>query len=85
MGSGEVIVAIVFIAVIGSVISKILKAYGHHSEWKAARDGALQEADELRDLIATLEERIRVLERIVTDTSNRDDLRRQFRDLEHGR
>jgi hypothetical protein len=30
----------------------------------------------------TLEDRIQVLERIITDSSSRDDLRRQFRDLE---
>jgi hypothetical protein len=76
------IVAIVFIGVVGGVLSTAFKNLGDRKVGKAARAEAQREADELREQIVTLEDRIRVLERIVTDTSKRDDLHRQFRDLE---
>lgn len=81
MNPFEMVVAIVFIGVLGSVLTAGFKSLGDR---KGSReDAAIQrEADELRDQIVTLEDRIRVLERIVTDTSKRDDLHRQFRDLE---
>jgi len=79
MNPFEMVVAIVFLAVVGSVINGLIKAFTTRKEPSA---GSTREADELRDHILTLEDRIRVLERIVTDTSGREDLRRQFRDLE---
>lgn len=82
MNGGEMIVAIVFICVLGGVLTSAFKNLGPRKQGKAARAEAQREADELRNQIVTLEDRIRVLERIVTDTSTRDDLRRQFRDLE---
>jgi type II secretory pathway component PulJ len=75
----EMVVALVFLTVIGSVINNMIKT--HHQKKETSED-SLREADELRDHILTLEDRIRVLERIVTDSSGREDLRRQFRDLE---
>jgi type II secretory pathway component PulJ len=74
------VVAIVFLGVIASVITALIKAMSERHDRK--HDSAGGEADELRDHIVTLEERIRVLERIITDSSGREDLRRQFRDLE---
>lgn len=79
MNAFEMVVLIVFLAVAGSVVNNMLRAFGHRKEAGRASAG---EADELRDQMLTLEDRIRVLERIVTDTSNREDLKRQFRDLE---
>lgn len=79
MNPFEMVVLIVLLGVIGSVLSNWFKSRERRHEWHGA---SVSEADELRDQITTLEERIRVLERIVTDTSGRDDLRRQFRDLE---
>jgi hypothetical protein len=79
MNPFEMVVVIVFLAVVGGVINNLIKAIAHKKE---KNDDPHGEADELRDLIFSLEDRIQVLERIVTDTSSRDDLRRQFRDLE---
>jgi uncharacterized protein YlxW (UPF0749 family) len=79
MNPFEMVVAIVFLGVIASIVSNLTRGKRDRKE----RNGdSLREADELRDQILTLEERIRVLERIVTDSSGRDDLRRQFRELE---
>jgi len=85
MNPFEMVVAIVFIGVVGGVLSTAFKSLGHKKDGRAARAASAdeqREADELRDQIVTLEDRIEVLERIITDTSSRDDLRRQFRDLE---
>ena len=76
----EMLVAITFLVVIGSIASSYFKS---RENQKATGADAIQAADALRDQILALEDRIRVLERIVTDTSGgREDLRRQFRDLE---
>lgn len=79
MNPFEMVVIIVFLVVVGGIVKSVINAREHRRDRRAEPD---HEAGELRDLIVTLEERIRVLERIVTDTSGRDDLRRQFRDLE---
>ena len=81
MNPAEMVVAIVFLGVMGGVLTSLIKAFSHKREQGA---DSLKEADELRDQILALEDRIQVLERIVTDfgTNSRDDLRRQFRDLE---
>ena len=79
MNPFEMVVIIVFLGVVGSVINNLIKAFTSRKE---KSEGSTTEADELRDQILTLEDRIRVLERIVTDTSGREDLHRQFRDLE---
>ena len=64
---------------IGGVITTFIKAIGERRE---RHNDSAGEAEELRELILTLEDRIQVLERIVIDSSGREDLRRQFRDLE---
>ena len=69
MNPFEMVVFIVFLAVISSMFTSWVK---HRDKAGAAP------ADDRR--LAALEERIRVLERIVTDSGY--DLRRQFRDLE---
>jgi hypothetical protein len=73
------VVAIVFLGVVGGIINNLIKYRQHKGERK---DDYFSEAEELRDQILSLQERIQVLERIVTDSSSREDLRRQFRDLE---
>lgn len=81
MNPFEMVVAIVFLGVIGSIITAAIKAF-ESKRSRHADDDADHEASELRELILTLEDRIRVLERIVTDSDGRENLRRQFRDLE---
>lgn len=80
MNDGEIMVAIVFLIVAGIVLAKLINAVARRRERSAGDTSG--EADELRDQILTLEDRIRVLERIVTESSGREDLRRQFRELE---
>jgi chromosome condensin MukBEF MukE localization factor len=62
------------------VLGKLINAVARKKERSA--DDTFREADELRDQILTLEDRIRVLERIVTESNPREDLKRQFRELE---
>ncbi len=69
MNPFEMVVIIVFLSVLASMYSSWLK-HKHKSGNGPADDKRL----------ASLEERVRVLERIVTDSGY--DLRRQFRDLE---
>jgi hypothetical protein len=64
----EMVVIIVIVSVLGSVLSG----------WLKHRNKAGTRLDEQR--LERLEERVRVLERIVTDSGY--DLRRQFHDLE---
>lgn len=68
MNPFEMVVIIVFLSLAASVVSTWLK----HKDKGATR------ADDKR--LGSLEERVRVLERIVTDSGY--DLRREFRDLE---
>lgn len=68
MNPFEMVVIIVTLSVIASMFSS----------WLKHRRPAASPADDER--LARLEERVRVLERIVTDSGY--DLRRQFRDLE---
>lgn len=70
MNPFEMVVVIVFLSVIASMYSSWLK--------HRRKDATASPADERR--IARLEERVRVLERIVTDSGY--ELHRQFRDLE---
>lgn len=81
MNDSEMVVAIVFISMAGLVLLKLIGLIGRGREHRK-KDDSSREADELRDQIFTLEERIRVLERIVTDSTGREDLRHQFRELE---
>ena len=81
MNPFEMVVAVIFLFVIGGVINGIFKASERAHERKA-NESSVHEAGELREMILTLEDRVRVLERIVTDTSGREDLMRQFRELE---
>jgi hypothetical protein len=77
----EFVLFIVFLAIAGGVLNNLIKAFSNRKDRK--HDAAsLREADDLRDQILTLEDRIRVLERIVTDSNPREDLKRQFRELE---
>ena len=81
MNPFEMVVIIVVVGCIAGVINNFFKVAMHRREDDKSA-GASREADELRELILKLEDRIRVLERIVTDTGGRDELRRQFRELE---
>jgi hypothetical protein len=75
----EMVVIIVFLGVVGSVINNLISA---RQDRREASQNSVREADELRDHIIDLEDRIKVLERIITDSSGREDLKRQFRELE---
>ena len=68
MNPFEMVVIIVFLGIVA----------GMFSNWLKHRQSAPSRADEER--MARLEERVRVLERIVTDSGY--ELRRKFRDLE---
>ncbi len=68
MNPFEMVVIIVFLSVLASM----------YSSWLKHRRADRPPADDER--LARLEERVRVLERIVTDSGY--ELRRQFRDLE---
>ena len=63
----EMVIVIVFLVILSEMFAKWLK---HKKKDAPAEDGR----------IARLEERVRVLERIVTDSGY--EVRRQFRDLE---
>lgn len=79
MNPFEMLVAITFLGVIGSIFTTLIKS---RQERRDNGEASAREADELRDQLLALEDRIRVLERIVTDAGGQEDLRRQFRDLE---
>jgi type II secretory pathway component PulJ len=68
----EMVVVIVFLSIVASMVASM------YSSWLKHRRKGNTPADDAR--LARLEERIKVLERIVTDSGY--DLRRQFRDLE---
>lgn len=70
MNPFEMVVIIVFLSVLASMYSSWLKHKHKHKGGEPADS----------DRLARLEERVRVLERIVTDSGY--DVRRQFRDLE---
>ena len=79
MNPFEFVIVIVIVGVIGSVLTNLIKSREHRRD---NDQESLREADELRDHIVDLEDRIKVLERIITNPNSKDDLRRQFRDLE---
>lgn len=70
MNMFEMVVIIVTLSLIGSM----------YSSWLKHKRKAAESPPADQDRIARLEERVRVLERIVTDSGY--ELRRQFRDLE---
>jgi|GEM_PF-2396606 len=79
MGEEIVIVAIVFGSVVSIVALGVFASIWHtRAKMKAAR-AARSEEDEHLALLARLEERIEVLERIVTD--EKFELRRRFREM----
>lgn len=73
MNPFEFAFAIVFLVLIYRLISRVLQQRSRAAEQPPQVNGDLVRQ------IAELEERVRVLERIVTD--DRSDLRRQFREL----
>jgi membrane protein implicated in regulation of membrane protease activity len=70
----EFVLAIVFLVLAYKVVSIVL----HNRASRPVQDAPERNADVARQL-ADLEERVRVLERIVTD--DRSELKRQFREL----
>jgi hypothetical protein len=80
MGPFTMVVCIVFIAMIGRVMTERYKALG-----RAGRDGSphLQSADAMRsqDEVRQLKERVAVLERVITDNHGSLDLDRQIEQL----
>jgi hypothetical protein len=76
MRSFEFVIALVAIVLTFRVFTLLVGRRRHSTERLEERD----RYDETEARIAGLEDRVRVLERIVTDT--KADLKRQFRDLE---
>lgn len=83
MGPFSMVVAIVFIAMIGKVLQERYRAMG-----RIARNGGdgtphVRSADGMRqqDEIRQLKERIQVLERVITDHHGSVDLSRQIDEL----
>ncbi|MGD2168006.1 MAG: hypothetical protein PVF63_07855 [Gammaproteobacteria bacterium] len=74
----EFVIAIVAISLTYSAFMAILKARRGHSDDRGADAAADREAD--RERLEDLEERVAVLERIITD--RKSSLHRQFSDLE---
>jgi hypothetical protein len=77
--------AMEFIVIVLLLAIPLLAIRGHYQN-KARRlhaQGEEAEARELRERLTALEERIKVLERIVTD--ERYDLKQRFRDLERAK
>ena len=75
MNPFEFVIAIVFLILAYKVVSRVL-----HARASRPPDEAPQANAELARQLADLEERVRVLERIVTD--DRYDLKRQLEELD---
>ena len=73
MNPFEMVVIIVALGILGGVVKQYFDSRGNMEESSKARQ-------RMENHIDALEERIRVLERIVTD--NDYDLKQQFRDLD---
>ena len=81
MGPFSMVVAIVFIAMIGRVLTARYHAMGRMAEHgSAAGSPHIQSADAMRaqDEIRQLKDRIQVLERVITDNHGSADLSRQI-------
>jgi hypothetical protein len=75
MNPFEMVLGIVFFACATKIIMSVVSAFGHRKEAQVDR-----ELEARLRRIETLEERVRVLEKIVTD--RRYDLRRELDELE---
>lgn len=75
MNPFEFVIIIIVLSMIGSAI----RAHYRSKELRRSREAEQTEARETLDRLSKLEERIRVLERIVTD--DRYELRQRFKDL----
>lgn len=73
----QFILGIIFLVFSFRLLSQYIKQRGE--DRRAKNDAAKDENSDLVRQLQQLEERVKVLERIVTDDP--DDLRRQFRDL----
>ena len=78
MGPFSMVVAIVFIAMIGKVLQERYRAMGR-DQGQAPVDSA--DAMRARDEIRQLKERVQVLERVITDSHGSVDLDRQIEQL----
>lgn len=79
MGPFEMVVAIVFIATVGSIIRAKHRV---GKDWKG-NDVSLgdPDSDRMKDEIVTLKDRIAVLERVITDTNSASSLDREIEKL----
>lgn len=75
MNPFEFVIIIIVLSMIGSAI----RAHYRAKELRRTREAEETESRETLDRLSKLEERIRVLERIVTD--DRYELRQRFKDL----
>jgi hypothetical protein len=75
MNPFEFVIIILVLTFLFKLVNTFIQAKGT----RRADDVAAVEAEELRRRLASVEERVQVLERIVTDEAY--DLKRQFKDL----
>jgi len=74
----EMVIGIVFFSIVAGVIKHYIDA--RSDEARKERDGNATRTTDLEGTVRSLEERVRVLERIIT--SDGYDLKRKFDDLE---
>jgi len=77
MNPAEMIVAIVFLVIMGRVLQTRYAARHRHDPTPAVTS----ETDHLRDEVRHLRDRIQVLERVITDTHGSADLDREIERL----
>jgi hypothetical protein len=75
MNPFEFVIAIIAL----SFVYKLTEAWLRHRNLNRSNDEGLKVKEELEQRLAQIEERVRVLERIVTD--ERFDLKQQFKEL----
>lgn len=81
MGPFSMVVAIVFIAMIGKVLQERYRAMGRMADGGGSPHLRGADAERARDEMRQLKERVAVLERVITDNHGSVDLERQIEQL----
>ena len=81
MGPFSMVVAIVFIAMLGKVLQERYRAMGRIAQHGGAPHLSSADAERARDEVRQLKERVAVLERVITDNHGSVDLERQIEQL----
>lgn len=81
MGPFSMVVAIVFIAMLGKVLQERYRAMGRMAEHGGSPHLQSGDAARSRDEVLQLKERVAVLERLITDNHGSVDLERQIEQL----